>query len=85
MLQNSLPPVGHSIWHELVKGNKVISFSFLAVKLVLTRLQQEYKKDTRAEKLSACSHELYSFFEGKKHLPLVMEDIKKINDLCTKA
>jgi hypothetical protein len=40
----SFPSLSHSVSRDLVNGNKTIKFDFLALSMILTRSQQDYKK-----------------------------------------
>lgn len=69
-----IPAASDPKWTKLVKGEISFEYKFLALKIVLTRLQQKVKQDS-AEAPSAVT-ELVAFFN--KHQALLADDIKMI-------
>jgi len=70
----NIPPLQHPRWKELVEGKRQVSLGFLAVKLMVTRLQGQAK----AGAADAAAQELYSFFISQHHLPAVQKDLTAI-------
>lgn len=69
-----IPAASDPRWAKLVKGEVSYQYKFLALKIVLTRLQQKAKQN-EAE-VPAAVKELTEFFT--KHQALLADDIKMI-------
>jgi len=72
----NLPNNSDSNWIELLSGNKQVKLQFLATKMLLTRLQVEYKKDN--DSLINLIEELKSFLIKNQNKKVVQEDINQM-------
>ena len=68
----------HPCWMKAISGQGPKDLGFLATKLVLSRLNQAYKRDSSSDNLRRCVAELIAFFNKNSNLPKVQEDLKKI-------
>lgn len=69
-----IPSTSNPKWAQLIKGDLTYDYKFLALKIVLTRLQQKVKYNSA--ELPASVDELNAFFT--KHQALLADDIKMI-------
>ncbi len=73
-----LPAPTHPKWVNVISGADVPPFEFLATKVLLGRLNLEYKKDPSPDKTNKSVLELRAFFEKNSNLPKVQADLNKI-------
>ena len=69
-----IPSTSNPKWAQLIKGDLTYDYKFLALKIVLTRLQQKFKYNSA--ELPTSVDELNAFFT--KHQALLADDIKMI-------
>jgi hypothetical protein len=65
-------------WKKLLTGEITPDLNFLAVKMLLGRLNLKYKKDPSNATATACITELVTFFEKNAAMPAAQNDLKKI-------
>ena len=68
-----LPNNSDSIWVELLSGSKEVKLQFLGSKMLLSRLQMDYKKDSKS--LMVLIEELKAFLIKNQKKKVVQEDI----------
>ena len=73
-----VPNEHHPGWQKAISGQTKVAFDFLATKILMGRLNQEYKKDASPANLMKLVAELRAFFEKNIKLPKAMADLKKI-------
>lgn len=66
------------VWEDVVKGDADISFDFLAVKMLIGRLQRGIKTDASPEAMNNAVEELQTLFQKVSHLPMGQKDFQKI-------
>jgi len=72
----NLPNNSNSNWVELLSGKKQVKLKFLGTKMLLSRLQVEYKKDNNS--LEKLIEELKSFLTKNQNKKIVEEDINQM-------
>lgn len=71
-----LPPKTHPKWKQLVCGKLQVSFTLLATKFFVTRVNGRAKIDPSSENIERLIDEAYAFF--KKNEKLARSDIQAI-------
>ena len=71
-----LPTNDNLNWIKLLSGEKTVKLKFLATKILLTRLQKEYKKDSSLG--PELITELKNFLNKNENIANVKEDIKEM-------
>ena len=69
----------------LLTGNLTCEFNFLALKILLTRLQMKIRKDPQPYTIAACVTELQEFLHKMRQLPAAQKDIEKILQLRSQS
>lgn len=72
----SVPTLDNPVWKELILGKKIVSFNFMASKLLLSRAIMEVRNNS--DLIEKYETELYNFFLKNSHLPTVQKDIDLI-------
>lgn len=70
--------ISEKVLIDILLGNINIDFDFLALRTLLTRLQQRIKKNPGSATINDCVIELQEFFAKFGHLPKTQEDMDKI-------
>jgi len=71
-----LPSNRDSGWLKILSGDKTVKLSFLATKILLSRLQREYKKNPSS--LPKLITELKGFLEKNGKIANVQKDIDQM-------
>jgi hypothetical protein len=72
----NIPNEQNSEWIKLFSGQKTVKLKFLATKILLARLQREYKEDPNS--IDKLILELKNFLEKNENITNVQEDIKQM-------
>jgi len=64
-------------WKEVIGGKKQYGFEFLALRILVGRLNLNYRNDPTPETMGKCVRQLVDFFQNEKN-PLAQKDLKKI-------
>ncbi len=72
----NFPNDSDPVWVKLFSAQKTVLLKFLGTKLLLSRLQLDYKKNPNS--LSTCIKELQTFLTKNQSVPKVQEDIKEL-------
>jgi hypothetical protein len=72
----AIPPGFHTIWKQLVSGQKNLEFECLAVKITLGRLRVEGSRDPAS--VPRLAAELHQLFVQNETLPSLQRDLKKM-------
>ncbi len=70
------PSLSDEIWKKVLIGETVVDFEFLAVKLLLSRLQLKLRRDP--SQLEQLKGEFRNIFVQKAHLPATQKDLSKL-------
>jgi hypothetical protein len=74
----TIPNESHPGWLKAITGQGNFEFEFLATKIIMGRLNRDYKKDCSPLAVKKFATELRSFFQKNIKLPKVQADLKKI-------
>ena len=74
----SIPNATNPKWKKLLAGEIKVDLKFLALKLLLGRLNMKYKKDPSDATTRESVKELVAFFEKNKNIPVATDDLTKI-------
>jgi hypothetical protein len=74
----TIPSDSHPGWLKAISGQGNLQFECLATKVIMGRLNQDYKRDSSPTAAKKCTTELRDFFEKNIKLPKVQADLKKI-------
>jgi hypothetical protein len=74
----TIPNESHPGWLKAISGQGNLQFECLATKVIMGRLNQDYKRDCSPAAAKKCTAELRDFFEKNIKLPKVQADLKKI-------
>jgi hypothetical protein len=69
----TVPPNTHAIWQDIVAGRIRPAFGFLAIRILLGRIQPAAQRDP--SKLPELAGELHALFAANAHLPSVQRDL----------
>lgn len=70
--------IPEKVLSDIVLSNIHVNFDFLALKIMLTRLQQKVKTNPDSTTVNECVNELKNFLIRFGNLPKTQEDIAKI-------
>jgi hypothetical protein len=73
-----IPVESHPAWLRAISGQGAQNIGFLATKLLLGRLSQQYKRDSSPAMVRLYVSELRGFFVKNAKLPKAMDDLKCI-------
>jgi hypothetical protein len=74
----TIPTDNHPGWQKAISGQTKVVFEFLATKILMGRLHQEYKKDASPGNVKKLVAELRGFFLKNVKLPKAQRDLQKI-------
>jgi hypothetical protein len=74
----TIPNESHPGWLKAISGQGNLQFECLATKVIMGRLNQDYKRDSSPAAAKKCTVELREFFEKNIKLPKIQADLKKI-------
>ena len=74
----NIPEARDPVWADVMSGKKEIAFSFLAIKILLSRLKSSVQLDSSSDNIEKCAGELRQLLIKNSHLPKVQSDIEKI-------
>jgi hypothetical protein len=69
----TVPPITDPIWTDIVSGRTRPDFGFLAIRILLGRLQPAAKRELT--KVPQFAHELHALIAANAHLPSVQRDL----------
>ena len=73
-----LPPLGHHVWHDIIRGKKQCQFESLAVRILLSTLARAAAEDPSPENLQACARVPRGLFVQNDSSPSIQRDLEKI-------
>jgi hypothetical protein len=73
-----IPNESHPGWLKAISGQGPFEFEFLATKIIMGRLNRDYKRETSPAAARKLVAELRDFFQKNIKLPKVQADLKKI-------
>jgi hypothetical protein len=73
-----IPNESHPGWLKAISGQGQLQFSFLATKIIMGRLNRDYKSDSSLAAVRKLTNELRDFFKKNIRLPKVQADLQKI-------
>jgi hypothetical protein len=73
-----IPPQGHQIWDDIVRGTRTFEFESLAVQILQGALFRSVAKDSSPENITICAKALRDLFAKNAKLPSVQKDLEKI-------
>jgi len=73
----ALPPKTHTIWSQLIAGQKHVEFECLAVKMFLGRVRMELAMDPGAS--GRLASQLYECIKSNETLPSLQRDLSKLS------
>lgn len=79
MLGTMIPDINNRIWKELITGQKIISFDFLAANILTRRVRDLYTSEPSEENLQSLTRQLRELFVRNSELPSVKNDMDKIS------
>jgi hypothetical protein len=74
----TIPNESHPGWLKAISGQGNLEFECLATKVIMGRLNQDYRRDPSPGAAKKCAVELRNFFQKNLNLPKVQADLKKI-------
>ncbi|WP_419657494.1 hypothetical protein Dvar_66380 [Desulfosarcina variabilis str. Montpellier] len=74
----TIPNENHPGWLKAISGEGDFKFEFLATKMVMGRLNSNYKKDSSPAATKQLIADLRDFFQQNSKLPKAQADLKKI-------
>ena len=74
----TIPSSSNPKWAKLISGEIKPVFKFLAIKLLLGRLNRRYNQDQSPATMNSCIAELIAFFKKNAHLPVANNDLTTI-------
>lgn len=74
----AIPNENHPGWLKAISGQGNFKFEFLATKMIMGRLTNDYKKDPSTANAKKLVSELREFFEKNEKLPKAQADLAKI-------
>ena len=74
----TIPDENHPGWLKAISGQANLEFEFLATKMIMGRLNKDYKKDPSSDNAKKLVYELREFFQKNEKLPKAQADMKKI-------
>lgn len=81
MLETMIPDTNNRIWKELIKGQKTVSFDFLAANILTQRIRTLYNGEPSEENLQNYTRQLRELFIRNSELPHVKKDIDKLRHM----
>jgi|GEM_PF-921319 len=75
--RNDSAGMGAEEWKEVILGKKQYGFEFLALRILVGRLNLNYRNNPTPETMSKCVRQLVEFFQNEKN-PLAQKDLNKI-------
>lgn len=75
-----IPPILHPMWRKLVTGEATYEFSFLAAKILLTRVKIRAKYSDDPQIIEEGIEQLRGLFIRLKHIPNVHRDLQTLFD-----
>jgi hypothetical protein len=69
----TVPPPSHAIWKDIVAGRVRPAFGFLAIRILLGRIQPAAQRDPA--RLPELASELHGLVAANAHLPSVQRDL----------
>jgi hypothetical protein len=76
--RNTMESIPEKVLSELVMGRVKVDLDFLALKIMLSRLQQRVRIAPDSNTLQPCVEELQNFLAKFGYLPSVQKDVEKI-------
>jgi hypothetical protein len=73
-----IPSPSHPAWMKVISGETAPAVDFLAIRILLSRLNLMYRKDSSITNTQNSVNELRTFFEKNINLPKVQSDLSKI-------
>ena len=74
----TIPNEYHPGWLKAISGQGHFEFEFLATKIIMGRLNRDYRKATTPAAARKLVTELHDFFQKNIKQPKVQADLKKI-------
>lgn len=74
----SVETIPEEVLSDIVLNKIFINFDFLALKIMLSRLQQKVRTNPDSATVNECVAEFKNFLNKFGHLPKTQEDIAKI-------
>lgn len=81
MLGTVIPDAGNRIWKEIISGESIISFEFLAANILTARIRHLYLCEPSKANLHRLASQLRELFVRNSELPSVKKDICKISNM----
>jgi hypothetical protein len=72
----SLPPLSHASWRGVASGKITKPWSALAVRIMMTRICSETRRDPSSANIDKCAQEIRSFYA--KNLQIAQTDLRAI-------
>ena len=73
-----IPDESRMEWKQVISGQKVLSFEYLATKILLGRLTLAYKFDSSPTAVQKSVSEFRAFFSNGIAQPKIQSDLKQI-------
>jgi len=81
-VSKNVPSSSNEVWKKIILGKVSVNFTFLAGKILLTRLKMQIAREgEKSDLIESCVSQMHDLYQKRSNLPDAQKDLFLINKL----